>query len=133
MKKKKIIIISLIILIIITFISAYIFIKTQLSIKAIILECSENSILVFDINRTEYVYIGLPKSINFKFKPGQEVLIHLSYNTCTTLTSPASINSQFIKKIKIIKENSNTQILEDYNTKKQERLLEFKNRQNVIN
>lgn len=110
MEKKKIVIVSLIILIIIIFISVYIFIRTQLTIKAIIVECFENSILVYDVNRRECISIGLPKNINLNFKQGQEVIIYLSYNTCTEYTSPASISSVFIKKIKIIKEDSTTQI-----------------------
>ena len=77
--------------------------------------------LVYDMNRKDYIYIGLPKNINLKFKQGQEVLIYLSYDACTMDSYPPSISSIFIKNIKILKEVSNTKILEEYNTKKQER------------
>lgn len=123
MKKKKIIVISLIVLITIIFISAYIFIRTLFTIKAVIVECEENTIFVYDLNRKEYKAIDLPKNINLKFKLGQEVIIHLSYDTCKE-GYDGTIKSKFIKKIKIIKENGNTKIVEDYNTLKQKVLLE---------
>lgn len=126
MEKKRIVIISLIILIIIIFISVYSFIRYQLTIKGVIVECHENNVLVYDMKRKEYIYVGLLKNTNLKFKQGQELIIYLLDNTCIEHTAPTSIDSQFIKKIKIIKEDSNTQILETYNTQKQERLLERK-------
>lgn len=132
MKKKKIIMISLTILIsiiLIIFISAYIFIRHQLTIKGIILECDENSMLVYDMNRKDYISIGLPQNINLKFKPGQEVRIDLSYDTGIMDSSPPMITSIFIKKIKIVKEdssNSSNIIVQEYNTQKQERLLKLR-------
>lgn len=124
MEKKKIIAISLIILIIIIFISAYIFIRNRLTIKAIVIECHENSILVYEEKNKALTSISLPKNINLKFKPGQEVIIYLSANTFITQTYPASIDSIFIKKIKIIKDDGNTQIVERL---LQQRLLREKN------
>ncbi len=127
MKKKKIIIIVLTIIIAIVLtilISVYIFIRSRLTIKAVIVECNENAIFVYDLNRREYKNIYLPKNINLKFKLGQEVRIHLSYDACKEGSYDGRINSEFIKKIKIIKENGNTQIVEDYNTLKQKVLLE---------
>ncbi len=131
MKKKKIIIISLIVLIIIIFISAYIVIRNRLSIKGIIIEYNEseiypNHILVYEENKKTLTSIGLPENINLKFKPGQEVRVYLLPNTFIEEAYPRSINSIFIKKIKIIKEDGNTQIVEEYNTQKQERLLKLK-------
>lgn len=124
MKKTKIVAIFLIILIIIIFILAYIFIRSKLTIKAIIIQCYENSILVYEEKNRTLTSISLPKNINLKFKPGQEVIIYLSANTCITLSYPASIDSIFIKKIKIIKEDGNTQIVERL---LQQRLLREKN------
>ena len=134
MKKKKIIIISLIVLIAIIltiFISAYIFIRSRLTVKGIIVEYYEseiyqNTILVYEEDKKTLTDIGLPENINLKFKPGQEVIIYLSYDTVIMDSYPASINSEFIKKIKIIKENANNEIVEKYNTQKQERLLQLR-------
>lgn len=132
MEKKKIVAIFLMILIIISSISIYCFIRSNLTIKAIIVECYENSINVFDINKEEYISIGLPKSINLKFKPGQEVRIYIANNTLITYSYPKSISSIFIKRIKIIKEDGNPQIVEEYNTIRQERLLEFEKIDNQL-
>lgn len=132
MKKKKIIIISLLILITIIFVLVYIFIRSRLTIKGIIVECYENTILVYEEKSKTLTDIGLPQNINLKFKLGQEVRIYLSYDACITLTYPASIDSKFIKKIKIISKDGNTQIVEDYNTQKQERLLEFERIHNQL-
>lgn len=133
MKKKKIIIISLIVLIAIILtilISLYIFIRHQLTIKGIIIEYNENSMLVYDMNRKDYINIGLPKNINLKFKQGQEVIIYLSHDACTMDSYPPVISSIFIKKIKILKEddsNSSNRIIQEYNIQKQERLLQIRN------
>ncbi len=132
MKKKKTIMISLTIIIAIVLtilISVYIFIRYQLTIKGIILECDENSMLVYDMNRKDYISIGLPQNINLKFKPGQEVRIDLSYDTCIMDSNPPIIDSIFIKKIKIVKKdssNSSNIIVQEYNTQKQERLLKLR-------
>ena len=133
MKKKKIIIISLTILIAIILtilISLYIFIRHQLTIKGIIVEYNENeiyqnNILVYEEDKKTLTYIGLPENTNLKFKPGQVVIIYLSYNTCTVGSYPAQIESEFIKKIKIIKEDSIDKIedtIKQLTTRKQEQL-----------
>lgn len=132
MKKKKIIIISLIVLIIIIFISAYIVIRNRLSIKGIIIEYNEseiypNHILVYEENKKTLTSIGLPENINLKFKPGQEVRVYLLPNTVIEDTYPGSINSIFIKKIKIIKEDGNTQIVERLLEQGRRRKLELTN------
>ena len=132
MEKKKIVVIFLMILMIISSISIYCFIRSNLTIKAIIVECYENSINVFDINKEEYISIGLPKSINLKFKPGQEVRIYIANNTLITYSYPNSISYIFIKRIKIIKEDGNPQIVEEYNIIRQERLLEFERIDNQL-
>lgn len=137
MKKKKIIII-LMVLIIILFISAYIFIRNKLSIKGIIVEYNEseiyqNNILVYEEDKKTLTYIGLPENINLKFKLGQEVRVYLVPNTFIEESYPRSIRSIFIKKIKIIKEDGNTQIVEEYNTQKQKRLLEFRDLEQRLN
>ena len=129
MKKKKIIIISLIVLIAIIltiFISAYIFIRSRLIVEYYESEIYQNTILVYEEDKKTLTDIGLPENINLKFKPGQEVIIYLSYDTVIMDSYPASINSEFIKKIKIIKENANNEIVEKYNTQKQERLLQLR-------
>lgn len=118
MKKKKIIIISLIVLIAIIFISAYIFIINKSSIKGIIIEYNEseiyqNNILVYEEDKKTLTYIGLPENINLKFKPRQEVRIYLLPYTVINMTYPGSIDSKHIKKIKIIKENTNNEIVEE--------------------
>lgn len=140
MKKKKIIIISLaiIIAIILILISGYIFIMNRLSIKGIIVEYYESDIYsnyidVYEEDKKTITTIILPENINLKFKPGQEVRVYLSYNTVIMDTYPASIDSEFIKKIKIIKENGNTQIVEEYNTQKQERLLQLRDLEQKLN
>lgn len=132
MKKKKIIIISLIVLIIIIFISAYIVIRNRLSIKGIIIEYNEseiypNHILVYEENKKTLTSIGLPENINLKFKQGQEVRVYLLPNTVIEDTYPGSINSIFIKKIKIIKEDGNTQIVERLLEQGRRRKLELTN------
>lgn len=135
MKKKKIIIIFLVILmsiIIISLISLCVLIRRNLTIKGIILECYKNSILVCEEKKDRYIYIGLPENINLAFEPGQEVLIYIRNNTLIQLTSPASINSQFIKNIKILKEDANPQIVEEYKFQKRKRLLEFEKSQKQL-
>lgn len=117
MKKKKIIIISLIVLIIIIFISAYIVIRNRLSIKGIVIEYYEseiypNMILIYEEDKKTLTYIGLPENINLKFKPRQEVRIYLLPYTVINMTYPGSIDSKHIRKIKIIKENANNEIVE---------------------
>ena len=121
MKKKKIIIISLTILIAIILtilIFGYIFIRSRLTIKGIIIEYNEseiyqNNILVYEEDKQTLTYIGLPENINLKFKPRQEVIIYILPNTWIEATYPGSIDSEFIKKIKIIKENTNNEIVEE--------------------
>lgn len=118
MKKKKIIIISLIVLIIIIFISAYIVIRNRLSIKGIVIEYYEseiypNMILIYEEDKKTLKYIGLPENINLKFKPRQEVRIYLLPYTVIYETYPGSIDSEHIRKIKIIKENTNNEIVEE--------------------
>ena len=117
MKKKKIIIISLIVLIAIIFISAYVVIRNRLSIKGIIIEYNEseiyqNNILVYQEDEKTLMYIGLPENIDLKFKPRQEVRIYLLPYTIINMTYPGSIDSKHIRKIKIIKENANNEIVE---------------------
>lgn len=120
MKKKKIIIISLIVLIAIILtilISLYIFIRHQLTIKGIVIEYNEseiyqNNILVYEEDKKTLTYIGLPENTNLKFKPGQEVRIYLLPYTVINMTYPGSIDSKHIRKIKIIKENANNEIVE---------------------
>lgn len=120
MKKKKIIIISLIVLIAIILtilISLYIFIRHQLTIKGIVIEYNEseiyqNNILVYEEDKKTLTYIGLPENINLKFKPRQEVRIYLLPYTVINMTYPGSIDSKHIRKIKIIKENTNNEIVE---------------------
>ena len=117
MKKKKIIIISVIVLIAIIFISAYVVIRNRLSIKGIIIEYNEseiyqNNILVYQEDEKTLMYIGLPENIDLKFKPRQEVRIYLLPYTIINMTYPGSIDSKHIRKIKIIKENANNEIVE---------------------
>lgn len=120
MKKKKIIIISLIVLIAIILtilISLYIFIRHQLTINGIVIEYNEseiyqNNILVYEEDKKTLTYIGLPENINLKFKPRQEVRIYLLPYTVINMTYPGSIDSKHIRKIKIIKENANNEIVE---------------------
>lgn len=121
MKKKKIIIISLIVLIAIILtilISLYIFIRHQLTIKGIVIEYNEseiyqNNILVYEEDKKTLTYIGLPENINLKFKPRQEVIIYILPNTWIEETYPGAIDSKHIRKIKIIKENTNNEIVEE--------------------
>lgn len=121
MKKKKIIIISLIVLIAIILtilISLYIFIRHQLTIKGIVIEYNESeiyqdNILVYEEDKKTLTYIGLPENINLKFKPRQEVRIYLLPYTVINMTYPGSIDSEHIRKIKIIKENTNNEIVEE--------------------
>lgn len=135
MKKKKIIIISLIVLIAIILailISAYVVIRNRLSIKGIIIEYNEseiyqNNILVYEEDKKTLTYIGLPENTNLKFKPGQEVRVYLLPNTVIEEAYPGSINSIFIKKIKIIKEDGNTQIVERLLEQGRRRKLELTN------
>lgn len=135
MKKKKIIIISLIVLIAIILtilILGYIFIRSRLTIKGIIVEYYEseiypNHILVYEENKKTLTSIGLPENINLKFKPGQEVRVYLLPNTVIEEAYPGSINSIFIKKIKIIKEDGNTQIVERLLEQGRRRKLELTN------
>ena len=121
MKKKKIIIISLIVLIAIILtilISLYIFIRHQLTIKGIVIEYNESeiyqdNILVYEEDKKTLTYIGLPENTNLKFKPRQEVRIYLLPYTVINMTYPGSIDSKHIRKIKIIKENANNEIVEE--------------------
>lgn len=120
MKKKKIIIISLIVLIAIILailISAYVVIRNRLTIKGIVIEYNESeiyqdNILVYEEDKKTLTYIGLPENINLKFKPRQEVRIYLLPYTVINMTYPGSIDSKHIRKIKIIKENANNEIVE---------------------
>lgn len=115
MKKKKIVAISLIVLITIisiVLISLYVLIRINLTMKAIVIKCDKNSMLVYEEDKETLTLVGIPKDINLEFKPGQEVRIYLVNNTLITYSYPRSIYSSFIKRIKIIKDEENTQIVE---------------------
>lgn len=80
------------------------------TMKAVVLTVYENSILVMDKKDKSLIFIGLPKDINLHFEQDQEVLIYLTYDTVIQMSYPASINSNFIKNIRVLKEKSNTEI-----------------------
>lgn len=111
MKSKKKALIIILIVFVITCILGYICIKLfNPTMKAVVLTVHENSILVMDKKDKSLTYIGLPKHIDLQFKQGQEVIIYLAYNTIIQTTYPASINSNFIRNVKILKEKSNIEI-----------------------
>lgn len=123
--KKKIVIISLILAIIVLAICIACIVRIK-SIRAVVVEAYQNtsykdSIIVMDIHDKVLYIVTLPKEINEEFKQGQEVLIYTNGESIIELSSPAYIDSDCVKKIEIVKENSNTKIPEnilkgDYNS-----------------
>lgn len=119
--KKKVVIISLILAIIILAICIACIVCIKIfnpSIRAVVVEAYQNtsykdSIIVMDINDKVLYIVTLPKEINEQFKQGQEVLIYTNGEGIIKMSSPAYIDSDCVKKIEIVKENSNTKIPED--------------------
>lgn len=115
MKNKKIVLISISVLVIIIFIVAIIIVKnfnSNPTIRAIVVRNYGKSITVMDIKDKDLYSIGLPEEINKQFKQGQEVLIYIDGEAIITLSNPAQIDSDDVKKIEIVKESSDTQIPE---------------------
>lgn len=101
---------NLVIVLILVFISilGYLFIRiTNPTMKAIVINATENYLLVMDEKDQSPLYIGLPNDTNLQLKQGQEVLIYFEPVICKNLTYPASIDRKYIKKIRILKEKSN--------------------------
>lgn len=118
MEKKKMklsakILITIVILLIITFILGYVFIRNRLTIRGVVIKSNEKNILIMDVKDESPLYIGLPENVNLHFKEGQEIIVYLEYNTVIIETYPGSIDSQFIKDVKIRKEKSNVQVPEE--------------------
>lgn len=108
--KRKALIIVLILLVIVC-ILGYICIKIfNPTMKAVVLKVYENYILVMDVKDKSLLNIGLPKDNNLQFEEGQEVLIYFTYYTIIQESYPASINKEFIKKVRILKDKSNIEI-----------------------
>ncbi len=115
-KKLKLsvkILIAIIILLIIIFILAYMFIRSRLTIRGVVIKSNEKNILIMDVKDETPLYISLPDNINVQFKEGQEVIVNITYDTVIELTYPGSIGSEFIKDVKIVKEKSNIQVPEE--------------------
>lgn len=118
MEKKKMklsakILITIVILLIITFILGYVFIRNRLTIRGVVIKSNEKNILIMDVKDESPLYIGLPENVNLHFKEGQEIIVYLEYNTVIIETYPGSIDSQFIKDVKIRKEKSNIRVPEE--------------------
>lgn len=107
MKKKKIFII--VFLMIFICIPTYAFIRmAHPNMKAIVLECNGNNYLfVMDIKTKTPYYIGLPENMNIQFKDGQEIIVYFNCPIIIQESYPASISSEFVKTVKILKEKSN--------------------------
>lgn len=119
--KKKVVIISLILAIIILAICIACIVCIKIfnsSIRAVVVEAYQNtsykdSITVMDTYDNGLYIVTLPKEINEQFKQGQEVLIYTNGEGIIKMSSPAYIDSDCVKKIEIVKENSNTKIPEN--------------------
>lgn len=107
MKRKTLVIV--LILFIIICILGYIFIKiTNPTIRAVVVKANDTSLLVIDVKDKSPYYIGLPTDVNLQFKQGQEIMVYCKYTNIINDTYPASISNKSIKKVKILKEKSNT-------------------------
>lgn len=113
MKLSVKILITITILLIIIFILGYIFIRSRLTIRGVIIKSNEKNILIMDVKDESPLYIGLPENVNLEFKEGQEVIVYLEYNTVIIETYPGSIDSEYVKNVKIVKEKSNVQVPEE--------------------
>lgn len=118
MKSKKKILIIILPLIVAICVLGYIIIKIiNPTIKAVIVKPTENHLTVMDIKNEDLYYIFLPEDIKLNFKQGQEILVYCKYDTLIEHSNPASISEQYVKKIKILEENSNVRNTR-YNIKK---------------
>lgn len=106
MKKKKILII--VFLAILFFVLAYILIRLiNPSIKAVIIQCSENNHLsVMDTKTESLYYVDIPENIDIQFKDGQEIIIYYNNNAIIEDSYPASISSKYVKSVNVLKEKS---------------------------
>ncbi len=102
-----------IVMLLIIFILGYVFIRSRLTIRGVVIKSNEKNVLIMDVKDESPLYIGLPENVNLQFKEGQEVIVYLGYNTVIIETYPGSIDSQFIKNVKIIKEKSNIRVPEE--------------------
>lgn len=108
--KRKKLTISLIILAIITILVCLVIIINTV-MKAIVVKYNPeySQLLVIDKKNKQPYYISLPPDINLQFKQGQEIKIYFKLTGANIeQTYPISINSQNIKKIKILKNKSDT-------------------------
>lgn len=108
MRNKKIVLI--IIIFIIICITVYIFIRiVNPTIRAVVVRADEKYLTIMNIKDEGLYNISIADN-SLKFKKGQEILVYCKYDSFIEQTNPASIKSEDIKKIKILKEKSNIEI-----------------------
>ncbi len=113
MKNKTKVIIIMLIIIAIAVLAIIVESILNPKIRGIVVRPHERSIMLMDLKDQGLYSIGIPDEINTKLKQGQEILVYLDYETIIDQSNPAIISSNGVKKIKVLKEQSNKKIPEE--------------------